>query len=285
MYAELDDINERLSFLKKKTNQAPGKGKLTSSPPILNDRDMDDIWKKAAVENNKTNDRMVLFCSKPVLVDDVFKVVFFPMMTDKKNELYWCYKAEIFGFHNRCVANIFGKADTEFPIDLFVSYDEVFKRGQGDSIEVPAKMKASNSDPEKVGNKVLFYVHTLLENTVEELDILVDQFTSSLASMQKHPEYCKLCLEKTFHNYGGKFTDLMKTSMMNDKTFTRVMSSGSVHIERNISLYDITNTDGVRYIMNQVFKDAKPALATWGYSIKSFCFQSGIVPKGFLYPN
>jgi hypothetical protein len=271
--------------LKKKTSHASAKGKLNSLAHVFSDRDMDDIWKKAAVDSNKTYDRMVLFCSRPVLVDDVFKVVFFPMMTDKKNELYWCYKAEIFGFHNMCVANIFGKADTDFPIDLFTCYDEVYKRGQGDSIEVPAKMKASNFDPEKVGNKVLFYVHTLFENTVEELDNLIDNFSTSLVSMQQHPEYCKMCLEKTFHNYGGKFTDLMKTSMMNDKTFTRVMSSGLVHIERNVPLYDITNTDGVRFIMSQVFKNAKPALATWGYAIKSFCFQNGIVPKGFLYPN
>jgi len=284
-YTDLDDINRKLLSYKYKHTTVAAKGKPCNIVPVINDRDLDEIWKKASVESNKINDKMVLLCSKPVLVDDVFKVVFFPLMTDKKGELYWCYKAEIFGFHNRCVADIFGKADNRFPVDLFVSYDEVFKRGQGDTIEVPMKMKTSNYDPEKVGNKILFYVHTLSDNTVEELDGLIDSFTSSLVSMQQHPEYCKLCLEKTFLNYGGKFSDLMRTSMMNDKTFTRVLSSGNIHVERNVALYDVTNTDGVRYVMSQVFKQAKPPLATWGYSLKSFCFQNGVVPKGFLYPN
>jgi hypothetical protein len=282
---DLDDINAKLTSFKQKSSLHVTKGKAGTIVPVINDRDLDDIWKKASVENNKVNDRMVLLCSKPVLVDDVFKVVFFPLMTDKKGELYWCYKSEIFGFHNRCVASIFGKADHSFPVDLFVTYDEVYKRGQGDTIEVPMKMKTSSYDPEKVGNKVLFYVHTLIENTAEELDGLIDSFTSSLALMQQHPEYCKLCLDKTFLNYGGKFSDLMKTSMMNDKTFTRVMMSGNIHVERNVALYDVTNTEGVRYIMSQVFKQAKPPLATWGYSLKSFCFQNGVLPKGFLYPN
>ena len=74
------------------------KGKPYNIVPVINDRDLDEIRKKASVESNQINDKMVLLCSKPVLVDDVFKVVFFPIMTDKKGELYWCYKAEIFGF-------------------------------------------------------------------------------------------------------------------------------------------------------------------------------------------
>jgi len=77
-YTDLDDINRKLLSYKYKHTTVAAKGKPCNIVPVINDRDLDEIWKKASVESNKINDKMVLLCSKPVLVDDVFKVVFFP---------------------------------------------------------------------------------------------------------------------------------------------------------------------------------------------------------------
>lgn len=85
---DLDDINAKLTSFKQKSSLHVTKGKAGTIVPVINDRDLDDIWKKASVENNKVNDRMVLLCSKPVLVDDVFKVVFFPLMTDNRSSFF-----------------------------------------------------------------------------------------------------------------------------------------------------------------------------------------------------
>jgi len=271
--------------MNKQHSKAMIRGKNNFVYPNLSVQDIDEVWRKASAENNKINDKMILFCSRPVLVEDKYKVVLFPVLMDKKGEVYWCYKSEIFGFHNRCVAHVIGKAYKDFNSELFLSYDEVFKRGLGDSIEVPSKMKTASQDPEKVGNKVLFYVHTLHDNSGDEFDSLIDKFVESLKAVQQHPEYCKICLEKTFANYGGKYSDHMKTAMINDKTFSRIMSCGTIHVERNVSLYDVTTSAGVRYILNQIFSESKPPVTMWGYSLKSFCFKNGIVPKGFLYPN
>jgi len=251
--------------------------------PILNIRDMDDIWEKASTERSIFLDRMVIYCSKVIEACGDLKVVLMPFMTDKKGEVYWCYKPEIFGFHNRCVAQIVERMKKDFPTELFHAYDEVYKRGQGDTIEVPSRLKTSaNVDPQRVGNKILFYICTIPENTEEAVDCLISKFASSLVLMQQHPEYLQYCLDKTFMKYGGKYTEVMKASMLNDKTFVRIMASGNIHVEKNIALYDITNTEGVRFIMNKVFKGNKQAFMTWSYAMKSFCFQNGTIPKGFF---
>ena len=146
-------------------------------------------------------------------------------------------------------------------------------------------MKTANNDPEKFGNKVSFYICYADENSDAALDFLIDLYVKSLVMIHQHPEYMKVCLEKTFQTYGGKYTDVMKKSMINDRTFTRIIESGKVHVEKNVSLYDVTNSEGVRHIMNQLFKNAKPPLMTWGSEMKKFCFTNGIAPKGFSYPN
>ena len=252
---------------------------------MLSIRDVDDIWGKASSERSKYQDRMVLYCTKIIQAEGWNKVVFFPVMIDKKGEVYWCYKSDIFGFHNRCMASIFSKMNIDFHLDLFIGYDEVFKRGHGDTIEVPSRMKTANNDPEKFGNKVSFYICYADENSDAALDFLIDLYVKSLVMIHQHPEYMKVCLEKTFQTYGGKYTDVMKKSMINDRTFTRIIESGKVHVEKNVRLYDVTNSEGVRHIMNQLFKNAKPPLMTWGSEMKKFCFTNGIVPKGFSYPN
>jgi hypothetical protein len=77
----------------------------------------------------------------------------------------------------------------------------------------------------------------------------------------------------------------MKLSICNDRAFERIMDSGIIHVEKNVSLYDLTNTDGVCYILNQMFAHSKPPLLTWGYALKSFCFNGGNIPKGFAFPK
>jgi len=285
-FTDAEELHERIHNSKqnRKSNDTTNstQGKIN---PILNARDMEDIWENAATEKSKFSDRMVVYSSKCIEIDGEYKVVLFPFMSDKKGEIYWCYKSEIFSFHHKCMSSMFNKMNSTFPHDMFDGYDEVFKRGQGDTIETPAKLKTPGLDPEKVGNKVPYYVITLPENSIESVEYAVDVFVNALVTMQKHPEYLGICLDKTFAKYGGKFTDVMKHSMRNDRTFVRIMASSTVHCERNIPLYDITTTDGIRTIMNKLFSKAKPPLMTWGYEIKSFCFPNASVIKGFTYPK
>jgi hypothetical protein len=283
---ELEELNESIHASKKSRKLYETKtissGKIN---PIVNPRDMDDIWEKASSERSKFSDRIVVYTSKVIEVENEYKVVMFPFMTDKKGEVYWCYKSEIFSFHHRCMSAVFDKMTKGFPFQMFSNYDEVFKRGDGDTIETPIRLKSPANDPEKVGHKVAFYIHTLPENSIDAVEYLLETFVNALLTMQHHPEYMGICLDKTFAKYGGKFTDVMKNSMLNDKTFNRVISSSNVHCERNIPLYDITTTDGVRFIMNRLFEKNKPPLMTWGYELKTFCFANGSVPKGFAFPK
>ena len=290
-YTELDESYELLQALKRKDDTSKGdsvinkdelKGTEHSNPYSLN---LDDIWKKASKEKSKTNDRMVIYCSKVLEVRNEFKVVLFPFLQNKKNEVYWCYKPEIFGFHNRCMAEVLSLSNKNFPIDMFTNYDEVFKRGDGDTIEVSNSMKTPNADPTRNGNKLLFYVVSVDKESDEKLDVVIHNFMNSLIMMQKHPQYRKYCLDKTFIEYGGKYNENMKLSICNDRAFERIMDSGIIHVEKNVSLYDLTNTDGVCYILNQMFAHSKPPLLTWGYALKSFCFNGGNIPKGFAFPK
>ena len=283
MFAVIDESLEKLARLKRNDEeyrQLQGK-----SDKILSLRDIDDIWGKASAERSIYQERIVLYCSKVLDVNGQYQVVFFPFMLDKKGEIYWCYKSDIFGFHHRCIDQMLAKLSDESYADLFNGYDEVFKRGHGDTIEVSSRMKTPNNDPEKVGNKVLFYIYNLNDNSDECLESLIEKFVKRLTDMHQHSEYLKIFLDKTFQKYGGKFTDVMKSSMVNDRTFARVLNSAQVHIEKNVSLYDVTNSDGVRYIMNQLFKNSKPPFMAWGYNLKTFCFPNGVAPKGFTYPN
>jgi len=283
---ELEELHERIHASKVKRNPyneiKRDQGKIN---PILNIKDMDDVWNAAATEQSKFSDRMIVNCSKIIEIDGEYKVVLFPYMSDKKGEVYWCYKSEIFSFHHKCMSSIFRKMNNTFPHDMFDACDDVFKRGQGDTIETPARLKTPTLDPEKVGNKVPFYIVTLIDNSIDAVEFVLDVFVNALVTMQKHPEYLGLCLDKTFSKYGGKFTDVMKQSMRNDRTFVRVMNGGNIHCERNVPLYDITTTDGVQSIMNKLFPKSKPPLITWGYELKSFCFSNGVVAKGFVYPK
>jgi hypothetical protein len=286
MFPDLEELNESIHASKKlRKNYEPKQITTGKINPIVNPRDLDEIWGKASSERSKFSDRMVVYCTKVIEVDQEYKVVCFPFMTDKKGEVYWCYKSEIFAFHHRCMATVFDKMSDGFPYQMFSDYDEVFKRGEGDNIETPTRMKAPGNDPEKVGHKVPFYVFTLPENSIDAVENVLDLFVNALLTMQHHPEYLGLCLDKTFSTYGGKFTDVMKNSMLNDKTFVRVMGSNNVHCERNVALYDITTTNGIRVIMNKLFQKNKPPMMTWGYEIKTFCFPNGTVPKGFTYPK
>ena len=273
----------KLKEIKKRDDEyqlSQGKGN-----EMISLREIDDIWGKASTERSKYQDRMVLYASIVIDVSGDCKVVFFPMMMDKKGEMYWCYKSDIFGFHNRCIADFLAKLSEDFPADLYIGYDEVFKRGQGDTIEVSSRMKTTNNDPEKVGNKVLFYIQAIKDSSDDSLNALIESFVKYLVIMHQHPEYMRLFLDKTFQKYGGKFTDVMKNSMVNDRTFMRMLSSGQVHVERNVSLYDVTNTDGIRFIMNKLFANYKQPFMSWSFNLKSFCFPNGIAPKGFSYPN
>jgi hypothetical protein len=273
----------KLKEIKKRDDEyqlSQGKGN-----EMISLREIDDIWGKASTERSKYQDRMVLYASKVIDVSGDCKVVFFPMMMDKKGEMYWCYKSDIFGFHNRCIADFLAKLSEDFPADLYIGYDEVFKRGQGDTIEVSSRMKTTNNDPEKVGNKVLFYIQAIKDSSDDSLNALIESFVKYLVIMHQHPEYMRLFLDKSFQKNGGKFTDVMKNSMVNDRTFTRMLCSGQVHVERNVCLYDVTNSDGVRFIMNRLFTNYKQPFMSWNFNMKSFCFPNGVAPKGFSYPN
>ena len=63
------------------------------------------------------------------------------------------------------------------------------------------------------------------------------------------------------------------------------MTSGKIAIVKNVALHDMTTMEGILVILNQIFGDKKQPSSMWGPDIKSFCFQNGIVPKVFQYPN
>jgi len=202
------------------TNETEGKSN-TNINPILSIRKIDEIWERASSENVSNNDRMVVHCTKVITVNHQSKAVVFPVMFNKSGQVYWCYKSEIFGFHNRCVSDMMNLPSSVLFPNIFHGYGEVFRRGQGESIEVPARMKTSTTDPEKVGNKILFYVVNLDDDSEYSVDDMLKCFVDDLAAMQAHPEYLQICLDKTFERYGGKYNDNMKKMLTTDRTFLR----------------------------------------------------------------
>ena len=184
-------------------------------------RKMDEIWEKASSENVSNNDRMVVHCTKVVNVNHQTKVVIFPVMFNKSGQVYWCYKSEIFGFHNRCVSDVLSLPSSVLYPNIFHGYGEVFRRAQGEAIEVPARMKTPTTDPEKVGNKILYYLVNLDDSSEYSLDDMLKCFVDDLAAMQAHPEYLQICLDKTFERYGGKYNTNMKKMLTTDRTFLR----------------------------------------------------------------